>query len=973
MRILRWKTLLGRRLSGESIAPLMLAVVLLLCVLLSLVGTVVDLGLDHLDWIAGAAEALGVPVAVVQIFLHAFVSWTGALVALVIALFALARTRHTPEALILAATLPVVALVEVVHGASWFPTAAADPDQFKVWQWLVSRLTLAVPLLAGGLLAVQDRPRPPRRLVAACLGLTLVIAVLALVDSAVSPTMIHVDAFLVRPWELLPLVLFGFAGLFIFPQLHRKQPSVLSHALMLSMFPQIFAQLEAAFSLHLEDSHAVIAHLDALIAYATLFTGVVFDYIHTQRSREAAVHEYESAQIELRTRARELVRVDRELVDQDIQRRRAERTLKILEKAVETMSLGVTVTDPAGKILYVNPADARMHGYKVDELLGQNTSLYAPTQMATDDSESVFLHPWTRERANVTRDGRVFPVRLVSDMVRGPGNQPIALVTICEDISERKRIELALERRDRILEAVGLAAERFLAEPSWEASVEEVLDRLEKATQVERVRLVWVGHLKPHEIDDTWSFLDTSRDTAPVQLELPVSDVFPRWETELRRGHLLQGRVRDLPAEERQELLERGVASFAVVPIFVLDEWMGCLSLEDSDEEREWSAAELEVLRTAARTFGAAMQRKQAEMALAASQAKFQDLLESASDLVQSVSLEGRFQFVNRAWKEALGYSQEEVSRLKLWDVVHPDHHKRFAAALSKILEGGQVQRVEVVFVAKNGREIYLEGNLNARFVGDEPVATRGIFRDISERKIVDRMKKEFISTVSHELRTPLTSIIASLGLLESGRLAGDAERTAELISVAHRNSDRLLQLINDLLDLQKLAAGKIVYRFHSIDVRALLEEVLRGIQAFSDSFSISLRLGEIPPGLRVRADRDRLIQVLNNLLSNAIKFSPKGETITVGAESRERTVAISVADRGPGIPEEFRNRLFERFTQVDSSATRSAGGSGLGLSIVKGLIEGMEGRVSLDTEIGRGTVFYVELPVPPPAASDAG
>lgn len=970
MRILRWNTLLGRRLAGEPITPWMLSGVVAGCVLLSLAGTIWDLSTDHAAWVASTAQRLAVAPEAVEVFAHGLCVWTAALMALGVGIFALAHctSRRTPEALILASTLPIAALVELLHAGSWFSAQTAGSDQLRLWCWLLSRLAVAVPLLAGALAAVLafDSARLARRVVAASLGSGGLVLALALVDPATVPALAGRDGVLVRPWDLVPLALFAFAGLFVFSQLHRLKPSVMSHALILAAIPQCFAQIEASLSLHPKDGHAVIAHLDVLIAYGVLLVGALFDYIYTRKSHEDAVNGFESAQLELRSKTQELVRVDRELVDQDIKRRRAERTLRILEKAVETMSLGVTVTDLDGRILYANPADARMHGWDVDDLLGKNASLYsAAGQPPTENSDSVFLHPWARERTNVTRDGRIFPVRLVSDMVYGDDRSPIALVTLCEDISERKRIEAALERRDRILEAVGLAAERFLAEPSWEASVEEVLESLKQATRVDKVRLVRVEDLKPHAFDDTWSVLDNSRDTAPVAIELPLGDVFPRWGKELRRGRLLQGRVRDLPEVERRELTARGIRSFAVVPIFVLDDWLGYLSLEDSDEEREWSPAELEVLRTAARTFGAAMHRKQAEAALAASQAKYQDLLENANDLVQSVSPEGRFQFVNRSWRKALGYDQDEISRLTLWDVVHSEHHRHFAKVLGKIFRGGHVERVEVVFVAKNGREIYLEGSLNARFVAGEPVATRGIFRDITERQIVDRMKKEFISTVSHELRTPLTSIIASLGLLHSGRLADDAGRTAELIAVAHRNGNRLLQLINDLLDLQKLAAGKIVYRFQAIDVAALLEESLGGIQSFADSLAIEIRLGEMPEGLQVRADRDRLMQVLNNLLSNAIKFSPHGDHVTVEARRAGDTVVISVADHGPGIPEEFRSRLFERFTQVDSSATRSAGGSGLGLSIVKGLVEGMNGRVSLDTEIGRGTVFHLELPVP--------
>jgi len=646
------------------------------------------------------------------------------------------------------------------------------------------------------------------------------------------------------------------------------------------------------------------------------------------------------------------------------------------------MNLGVTVTDLDGNILYTNPADARMHGYTVEELLGRSARRFAPggelprDEFEGPDSDVAYLKPWSRERINVTRDGREFPVRLVSDIVRDHREAPLALVTICEDITDEKRIEEALARRDRILEAVGIAAERFLTEASWETSVEEVLETLKKATGVSHIylRRVHDPGVVPRGMADTWSTLNGISDTV-VQDAIKLAggeELFPRWEEKLRQGNLLQGKVRDLPEEERAVLVARGVRSYAVVPIFVASVWLGFLCLEHSEDQREWSPAELEVLRTAARTFGAAIQRKLAEEALAASQARYQDLLENASDLVQSVSPKGRFQFVNRAWKDALGYTQEEVSRITLWDVVHPAHHDRYKEMIRRIMNGGGGDRLEVVFVTKEGAEITVEGSINCRFVDDKPVATRGIFRDITERKIVDRMKQEFISTVSHELRTPLTSIIAALGLLESGRLASDTERVAELVTVAHRNSNRLLRLINNLLDLQKLAAGKISYHITSIDARNLIEEAVRGIRSFADSLGIRLEIIEVTSGIRILADRDHLIQVLNNLLSNAIKFSPKGAEVILNASRQGERVIISVADCGPGIPEEFQERLFEKFTQVDSSPTRTSGGSGLGLSIVKGLVDGMRGRISVDTRIGRGTTFHVDLPMASPSATAA-
>ncbi len=190
--------------------------------------------------------------------------------------------------------------------------------------------------------------------------------------------------------------------------------------------------------------------------------------------KEIVVRELHTRTRELRTKTEELQRIDIERLKGEEERRRAEMILSMLAKAVETMSLGVTITDMKNQILYVNPADARQHGYSVDELIGQDSRIYAAEEggIPLDPTE---VEPWSRERFNVTKTGDRMPVRLVSDRVRNSEGEPIATVTICEDIRERLRTREALERRDHILEAVAFAAEKFLAQSSWAESVEEVL------------------------------------------------------------------------------------------------------------------------------------------------------------------------------------------------------------------------------------------------------------------------------------------------------------------------------------------------------------------------------------------------------------------------------------------------------------------------------------------------------------------
>ncbi len=363
--------------------------------------------------------------------------------------------------------------------------------------------------------------------------------------------------------------------------------------------------------------------------------------------------------------------------------------------------------------------------------------------------------------------------------------------------------------------------------------------------------------------------------------------------------------------------------------------------------------------------------------ALAASEAKYHTLLESAHDLIQSVTPEGRFEFVNRSWREALGYRPDEVEQLEVWDVIHPRFHPHCEDILRRALAGESLTRIEVVLVTKSGAEIAVEGTITTRLGAGRPPATLGIFRDISERLRIDRIKGEFISTVSHELRTPLTSIIAALGLLETvhppageaaaSQAAGSPERVRELIAVAHRNSRRLLQLINDLLDLQRLAAGKMRFEIRAVPVEAVMKEAVRGMQAFADTLPVRLTLAVAEPGLRVAADEARLIQMLNNLLSNAIKFSPVGGEVVVAAERHGSRVMLSVRDHGPGIPPELQHRLFDQFAQMPPATSRSAGGSGLGLSIVKRLVEAMGGEVSCQSEIGLGATFVLDLPAAQP------
>ena len=232
--------------------------------------------------------------------------------------------------------------------------------------------------------------------------------------------------------------------------------------------------------------------------------------------------------------------------------------------------------------------------------------------------------------------------------------------------------------------------------------------------------------------------------------------------------------------------------------------------------------------------------------------------------------------------------------------------------------------------------------------------------RDMSSQLEAERMKKEFTSTLSHELRTPLTSIIGSLQLVNSGAIAEVEKDILELTVIAERNGQRLLDLINDLLDVEKIRAGKFDIRPERLAIDDVLNEALVLNRAFAERYGVKLRSTHSLPAAQVVADRKRLLQVLTNLISNAAKFSPEGETVQVALAKHGDRVRVEVQDRGPGIPEEFRARIFSRFAQADSAAARQKGGTGLGLAICKRLIELMNGQIGFQDRPERRHHFLV-------------
>ena len=354
------------------------------------------------------------------------------------------------------------------------------------------------------------------------------------------------------------------------------------------------------------------------------------------------------------------------------------------------------------------------------------------------------------------------------------------------------------------------------------------------------------------------------------------------------------------------------------------------------------------------------------ERSVRRSEDRFRALVQNSADLIAIADLDGTIRYLSPSVERVLGFPAPAMVGRNLLSYVHWDD----AAAARAVLDAAHAApRTNVVgefrLAGADGSWTYVEANCKD-LAADSHVG--GILincRDINERKKIDRLKNEFISTVSHELRTPLTSIRGSLGLVAAG-VAGDIPPQAlSMIDIAQKNSERLVRLINDILDIEKIESGAVVFHPRPVNLPALVEQALEANRAFGAQYNVGFAL-DAPAdvrGGRVNADPDRVIQVLTNLLSNAAKFSPPGGTVQVTVRRAGAALRVAVADQGPGIPLDFHPQVFSKFAQADSSDSRRRGGTGLGLSIAKAILERHHGQIWFETRPGAGTTFLFDLP----------
>ncbi|MBD2594583.1 PAS domain S-box protein [Nostoc spongiaeforme FACHB-130] len=363
-------------------------------------------------------------------------------------------------------------------------------------------------------------------------------------------------------------------------------------------------------------------------------------------------------------------------------------------------------------------------------------------------------------------------------------------------------------------------------------------------------------------------------------------------------------------------------------------------------------------------------QQTKIEAQLREAERRWRSLLENVQLLVIGLDKTGKVEYVNPFFLGLSGYTQEEILG-KEWIANFIPQHQQDSTqkVFGEIIEQELHSHYQNSIITKSQEErVIAWNNTLLRDSQGAIVGTMSIGEDITQRYALEKIKNEFISVVSHELRTPMTSIQGGLNLLKTGLVKLDSEQGKRIIQIVSESSERLVRLVNDILDLERLQSGRITLNKQQVNAANLLTEATELMKIMANNAGINLSV--LPQSIELIVDKDRIIQVLTNLLSNAIKFSPQGSTVSMMVEEikvkdgHNSHVLFKVQDQGRGIPADKIESIFERFQQVDASDSRKQGGTGLGLAICRNIVEQHEGQIWVESTIGKGSIFYIKLPL---------
>jgi PAS domain S-box-containing protein len=684
------------------------------------------------------------------------------------------------------------------------------------------------------------------------------------------------------------------------------------------------------------------------------------------------------------------------------ERKQAEQMLALQAVITRNMAEGIClVKADDATIVYANPKFEQMFGYGSGELNGQHVSIvnYPTESMTAEDVNqsirSAVLHnpEASYEVHNVKKDGTPFWCRATCSVFQHPEFGDV-LVAVHQDITEAKRLkavrqqaEAALQQQTQqkqLLWTITQAIRQSLdLEVILSAAVTEVRDLLEiDRVAVYRFNPDWNGDFIVESVAEGW-------------VKLVEPNVCTVWEdTYLRetQGGRFQNHetlmVSDIYTSELQpchiELLEQFQArAYAIAPIFVGELLWGLFAIYQNGAPHVWASWEIELLQQIVSQLAIAIQqaelysqlqielqeRERTTAVLQEAERRWRSLLDNVQLIVVGLDRLGNINYVNPFFLSLTGYTEPEVVWKSWFETFLPIANRpTIQGIFSEVLSNNAHPYYQNSILTKSGEERVIGwNNTMLQDIDGNIIGTISIGEDITERRKIDQMKQDFISVVSHELRTPLTSIRGSLGLIAGGVYDKKPEKVKEMIEIAARQSDRLVRLVNDILDLRRLESGQAKFKFHQCSAGDLIQQSVDVMRAQAEQSQLSLSI--VPTRTEVWADADAIVQTLTNLLSNAIKFSPPNSTITItatpyqSASSPHPFTCFSVQDQGRGIPSNQLETIFGQFQQVDASDSREKGGTGLGLAICRTIIKQNGGKIWVESRLEQGSTFYFTLP----------
>jgi PAS domain S-box-containing protein len=645
--------------------------------------------------------------------------------------------------------------------------------------------------------------------------------------------------------------------------------------------------------------------------------------------------------------------------------------------------------DPEGTIVRINDTELNWLGYNRDEVLDKKKFL----DLVAPENQNIFTRNFPLFKKQGWIDNLEFQMLNKNGSHRwcylnataiydAAGNFVMSRSSLF-DITDRKQAETALlqkSRQEKLLWSITQAIRQSLdLNVILNTAVTEVRQTLQTdRAAIYRFNIDWSGDFVVESVGEDWVKL------VGCNIQKACEDVYLQ-ETQGGRFRNHESFViGDIGAAGLHpchiELLQQFQAkAYMAVPIFSGELLWGLSIVYQNNSPRNWQSWEIELLEQIASQLAIAIQqsqlyeqlqielqeRQQAEATIREAERRWRSLLDNVQLIVVGLDRSGNVNYVNPFFLTITGYTNSEVLG-KNWfeNFLPPASQQSNQTVFSEVMTENAYPYYRNSILTKSGEERFIAWNNTTLQDADENIIGNiSIGEDITERKKVEQIKDEFIGIVSHELRTPLTAIQMSLGLIKTGVYDKKPEKSRRMIEIALLDTNRLVTLLNDILDLERLDSGRAIFEKTVCKATDLMQQAVDGIQAIATKQQISLII--TPTDTEVEVAGDAIVQTLTNLLSNAIKFSPPDSTIVLSVEKQIDCVKFQVSDRGRGIPADKLELIFGRFQQVDASDSREKGGTGLGLAICQSIIERHGGKIWVESILGEGSKFCFTLPLP--------